>query len=263
MPDGIVTDGTTDANNRVEMETNLARWGGEAAKAWFNGLDDATREKLEKLPGQQLFVMGWKGAKASAAGVLSTEIHSISQTAAQCAAQQSTNASITRAAAYAARQIREVWTPESTYQKVHRSWALELLDSALGLSDEKPRSSHEDLPDEIKEACETFLGPEWKTALDAIVLGLGPDAYAGDLNDDGDIIGDDKPVSWTNTFDGDGNLIGSSSPRGIMDSVMDSIMEQRFEKWWAEHGVKTSQPTIDLVFKEIAEKAWNAGRAST
>jgi len=37
----------------------LARWTGEAAKEWWNRLDDAAREKIAQMPADQIFVLGW------------------------------------------------------------------------------------------------------------------------------------------------------------------------------------------------------------
>lgn len=143
--------------NEQEELALLAHWRGEATKAWFTSPDSWNH------PGQQLFIAGWVSALQMAA-------HKAAQ---EDADSGSSVTPLMKAAAYAERQIREVWTPESTYQKVHRGWALGLLHSALYKTDAtKPRNCHEDLPDEIKEACETFLGDLWKDKLDAVILGF-------------------------------------------------------------------------------------------
>lgn len=48
-----------------DQKRQLARWRGEAAKAWWQELTDEGRATIMTLPADQLFGLGWQAARST------------------------------------------------------------------------------------------------------------------------------------------------------------------------------------------------------
>ena len=48
-----------------EQKRTLARWRGEAAKAWWQELTDEGRAAIIALPADQVFILGWQAARST------------------------------------------------------------------------------------------------------------------------------------------------------------------------------------------------------